>query len=222
MGRDYRKKGATGRDAGGFVALPWAVLDSAAYARLSHPARGLLLEFARQYVRDNNGRLLASLAHLSARGWKSRDVITRAKRELIEAGFIHETVKGARPNRASWYAVTWYSLDKLPGYDVGAAESFERGSYRKNASLRPSHGIASAPIEPSRGTESAPPRPSHGAMQAQNDTPPRPSHGHHLDKPSTRQRSDGPAPSTSMGKTSKKPRAAHAGRQKTEGFSAVA
>ena len=222
MGRDYRKKGDTGRDAGGFVALPWAVLDSAAYARLSHPARGLLLEFARQYVRDNNGRLLASLAHLSARGWKSRDVITRAKRELIEVGFIHETVKGVRPNRASWYAVTWYTLDKLPGYDVGAAESFERGSYRKNASLRPSHGIASAPIEPSHGTESAPPRPSHGAMQAQNDTPPRPSRGHHLEKPSA------PAVLTAVtGKRNQraaptKPRAAHAGRQKTEGLSAVA
>ena len=204
MGRDYRKKGDTGRDAGGFVALPWAVLDSPAYARLSHPARGLLLEFARQYVRDNNGRLLASLAHLSARGWKSRDVITRAKRELIEAGFVHETVKGARPNRASWYAITWYALDKLPGYDMGAAESFVRGSYRKNASLRPSHG-----------TESTPPRPSHGAMQAQNATPPRPSHGHHLDKPSARQRSK-----ASKGKA--KPRAAPAGRHKTEGLSAVA
>ena len=222
MGRDYRKKGDTGRDAGGFVALPWAVLDSAAYARLSHPARSLLLEFARQYVRDNNGRLLASLAYLSARGWKSRDVITRAKRELLEGGFIYETVKGARPNRASWYAVTWYALDKLPGYDVGAAEGFERGSYRKNASLRPPHGIEGTPIEPSHGTESAPPRPPHGAIEPVFRTPPRPSHGHHLEKPSaavvltavTGTRKQRVAPT--------KPRAARAGRQKTEGLSAVA
>lgn len=222
MGRDYRKKGDTGRDAGGFVALPWAVLDSAAYARLSHPARSLLLEFARQYVRDNNGRLLASLAYLSTRGWKSRDVITRAKRELIEAGFIHETVKGARPNRASWYAVTWYALDRLPGYDVGAAESFERGSYRKNASLRPSHGTGSPSIAPSHGTGSTPPRPSHGAMGPVFDTPPRPSHGHHLDKPSaavvltavTGTRKQRAAPT--------KPQAARAGHLETRGLPAVA
>ena len=41
MGRDKRSKGDSSRDAGGFVAMPWAVLDSHAYARLSHPARSL-------------------------------------------------------------------------------------------------------------------------------------------------------------------------------------
>lgn len=85
-----RNKPAMGRDPGGFVALPWSVLDSAAYRGLGHPARALLLEFARQFVRDNNGRLLASYAYLSKRGWTSADVITRAKRALLEAGFIHE------------------------------------------------------------------------------------------------------------------------------------
>lgn len=120
----------SGRDPGGFVALPWSVLDSAAYKELSHPARSLLLEIARQYVRDNNGRLLASAKYLSKRGWKSSDVISRAKSQLLEARFIHETVKGHRPNKASWYAITWQTLDRLKGYDPGAAETFRRGSYR--------------------------------------------------------------------------------------------
>ena len=148
-----RTKGDSGRDVGGFVALPWSVLDSPAYARLSHPARALLLELARQFVRDNNGKLLLSAAYLAKRGWKSADVITRAKRELLAAGFIFETVKGQRPNRASWYAVTWRTLDKLPGYDIGAAQCFERGAYQrnrplKNASLIPSHGVESPSIAP--------------------------------------------------------------------------
>ena len=95
-GRNRGHKGDSGRDAGGFIALPWSVLDCPAYARLSHPARALLFELARQFVRDNNGRLLASAAYLAKRGWKSADVITRAKRDLIEAGFIHETVRGQR------------------------------------------------------------------------------------------------------------------------------
>ena len=166
-GRNRANKGNSGRDAGGFVALPWSVLDCPAYARLSHPARALLFELARQFVRDNNGRLLLSAAYLLKRGWRSADVITRAKRELLAAGFIHETVKGHRPNRASWYAVTWQLLDRLAGYDAGAAESFQRGAYRQNlplenASLRPSHGVESPPIAPSHGVETAPPTPSHG------------------------------------------------------------
>ena len=78
-------------------------------------ARALLFELARQFVRDNNGRFLASGAYLAKRGWKSADVITRAKRELLDAGFLFETVKGHRPNKASCYAVTWRTLDKIGG-----------------------------------------------------------------------------------------------------------
>lgn len=185
MARDKRRKGQdNSRDAGGFVALPWAVLDSAAYQGLSHPARSLLMELARQYVRDNNGRLLASRAHLATRGWKSADVIQRAKDELIAAGFVHETVKGQRPNKASWYALTFFSIDRIPGYDTGALESFVRGAYRKNASLSPSHGTESTPIVPSHGTEASSPVPSHGTIRPQKRTRSIPSHGHHLEKPS--------------------------------------
>jgi hypothetical protein len=178
------------RDSGGFVALPWSVLDSASYARLGHPARALLLELARQYVRDNNGRLLLSYAYMTKRGWKSADVITRAKRDLLTGGFIHETVKGHRPNKASWYAVTWHPIDRLPGYDPGGMESFERSAYlhrggNQNASLRPSDGVGRAPIAPSRGLESSPSTPPHGAISpvyAGRSTPP---HGNHLEMPST-------------------------------------
>lgn len=185
MGRDKRMKGQDGsRDAGGFVALPWAVLDSSAYQGLSHPARSLLMELARQYVRDNNGRLLASRAYLGKRGWKSADVIQRAKDELIAAGFVHETVKGQRPNKASWYAVTWHSIDRLQGYDPGAVESFERGAYRKNASLCPSRGTEGTRIVPSNGTDTPPPVPSHGTINTQKRPHSVPSGGHHLEMPS--------------------------------------
>jgi hypothetical protein len=78
-GRNKNGKGDSGRDAGGFVALPWSVLDCPAYARLSHPARALLMEIARQFLKDNNGRLLVSGAYLRTREWKSADVITRPK-----------------------------------------------------------------------------------------------------------------------------------------------
>lgn len=128
-GRGAGSKADTGRDPGGFVAMPWTVLDSPAYAGLSHPAKALLFEVARQFVRDNNGRALLSYAYLSKRGWKSADVITRAKRELLAAGLIFETVMGHRPNKASWYAVTWRKLDRNPKYDEGTSALFRQGAY---------------------------------------------------------------------------------------------
>lgn len=186
-GRNAGRKGDSGRDSGGFVAVPWSVLDSPAYARLSHPARSLLLEIARQYVRDNNGRLLCSRAHLAKRGWKSHDVIERARNELLQAGFIHETVKGQRPNRAGWYAITWQTLDRHPDYDAGAAAGFVRSSYKSSQNgyiLSPSGGQRKPPIGPSGGLRAASPSPSGGPMRASFSGSPSPSGGHHLEKPS--------------------------------------
>lgn len=188
-GRGLGSKGDPGRDGALFVALPWVVLDSPAYSRLSHPARSLLLELARQFVKNNNGRMLASAAYLSKRGWNSSDVITRAKRELLDAGFIFETVKGHRPNRASWYALTWRVLDKLPGFDPGAAAAFERGAYLKrgsaqNEALRPGRGVERPAIAPSGGAGCGSPAPSGGAIRPVFERSPTPSHGNHLEKPS--------------------------------------
>lgn len=129
-GRNKGAKSDAGRDAGGFIALPWSVVDSPAYQALGHPAKALLTEIARQFVRDNNGRLLCSMSYLGPRGWNSWDVLARAKAELIATGFIYETVQGQRPNKASWYAVTWRMLDRNPSYDAGAVEGFVRGAYR--------------------------------------------------------------------------------------------
>ena len=209
-GRNKLRRGDAGRDAGGFVALPWSVLDSPAYSGLSHPAKALLLEFARQFVRDNNGRLLCSMTYLGPRGWKSNDVITRAVRELVAAGFVHQTAQGHRPSKASWYAVTWRALDRHPGYDVGTVESFQRGAYRlwaaaqcpaeitpptpspgaeKNASLTPSPGVERASRAPSPGVGALPTAPGGGAVEGGFGAFSTPGDGDHLEKPSTAQRS---------------------------------
>lgn len=211
-GRNKGKTVDSGRDSGGFIALPWSVIDSPAYGRLSVHARALLLEVARQFVRDNNGRLLLSRAYMEKRGWKSTDMLTKCKRELLEGGFIFETVMGHRPNKASWYAVTWRDLNKLPGYDQGALGSFQRGAYRlggpiadskaiakpiraelhalhldaglENASLRPPHGTDKPSIAPPHGTALSPPVPPDGPIRTPFACLPVPPHGHHLDLPS--------------------------------------
>lgn len=205
-----RTKRDSSRDPGAFVALPVSVLDCPGFAALSHPARSLLLEVARQCKGDDNGRLLLSRAYLAGRGWKSADVIQRAKAELLEQGFIFETVKGHRPNRASWYAVTWRKLDKITGFDYGAERAFEQGAYKRglpvleakrtrgfhaskdkqppieNATLIPSHGTDRHLIAPPHGTDGLPAVPSRGPMKATLPSATVPPNGHPLELPSAR------------------------------------
>jgi hypothetical protein len=88
-----------------------------------------------QFKGDDNGRMLLSLAYLSKRGWNSPDVILRAKRQLLDGNFIFETVKGHRPNKASWYAVTWRKLDNIKGFDPGVEKAFEQGAYRRDVAV---------------------------------------------------------------------------------------
>ena len=162
------------RDAGGFTALPHVVFDCPAYVALGYPARCLLGEIARQYNGKNNGQLLASKSHLAARGWTSADVLHRAKQELLKAGFIYETVKGHRPNKASWYALTWYALNRHSGFDAGAVESFRRGAYRENATLSPARGPGRCGIGPRAGAATPISVPARGPMKATFDTTPVP------------------------------------------------
>ncbi len=188
-GRNTTRKGRdTGRDQGGFIALPWSVMDCPAYAHLSHPAKSLLMEVARQFVRDNNGRMLLSRVQMATRGWKSMDMLTKCKAELLNAGFIFQTVQGHRPNKASWYAVTWRALDKIPGYDAGTEQLFKRGAYQhmpiKNAPLIPPHGTERASIAPPHGTEAMPTVPPNGTIKAVLAPLSVPPDGHHLDMPS--------------------------------------
>jgi hypothetical protein len=126
----------TSRDAGGFIALPWQVIDSPAYQSLTPYAKALLIDIARQYTGSNNGALRCGRAYMQPRGWNSMDMLTKAKRELLDSDLIFETVKGCRPNKASWYAMTWQGLDKLDGFDAGTTAAFERGAYRKRAPLQ--------------------------------------------------------------------------------------
>jgi hypothetical protein len=142
------------------------------------------MEVARQFHRDDNGRMLLSQTYLKTRGWNSWDVISRAKQELLAAEFIFETVKGHRPNKASWYAVTWRRLDKLPGYDEGVERAFRQGAYRKNDPLTPPAEGRALPIAPSPGVRGPPSTPPPGAISPVSGGFSTPSPGDPLEKPS--------------------------------------
>jgi hypothetical protein len=82
------------------------LLDCLAYARLSHPAKALLFEVARQFVRDNNGRMLLSRAHMAKRNWKSADTISKqfkrlkrvVKRQRTILGIVIREIQCKMPN----------------------------------------------------------------------------------------------------------------------------
>ena len=129
-----KKRSSKTRDGGRFLALPYTVLDSPAFLHLPAPAVRLLLDVARQYNGENNGKLLASNKYLSTRGWTSHDTALRARRDLELSGLIFETRKGMRPNRTAWYAVTWMTLDWTADMDI-KREDFTRGAYAKTLAV---------------------------------------------------------------------------------------
>ena len=94
------------RDGKTFVPLPMVMLESPGYRLASHPARALLIDIAMQYTGHNNGKLTACAKYLKPKGWRSSDTIVRARRELIDCGLLIETRKGARPNKAAWFALS--------------------------------------------------------------------------------------------------------------------
>ena len=118
------------RDGTAFVALPYMVIDSPGYRAASHTARSLLLDIARGHTGKNNGKLTACRKYLEPLGWRSNDVIVRARRELIDCRLILETRKGARPNRAAWYALGWLDLDVFDGMEIDP-KLYRRGGYMR-------------------------------------------------------------------------------------------
>lgn len=120
MSRSTRYRNAKDkRPSGRFYQVSAVLLQSKAYIALSANAKALLMDMLEQYHGDDNGRLICTWAHMhEKRGWKSRDTLNKARNELLVAGFLFETVKGRRPNRASWFALTFFALDPNDDYDA--------------------------------------------------------------------------------------------------------
>lgn len=101
-----------------YGAIPHAVLDSVAFMGANYPAKALLFDLLRQHSGNNNGHLHLSFSWLGRRGWKSRDVIQRARAELIERNLMIQTRQGGLNIGASRYAVTWLRISNFVGLDI--------------------------------------------------------------------------------------------------------
>ena len=157
MAKNRYKNAKEKRDGDSHVGVPHCVLNGAAYLGLGAHARMLLWDLAAQYRGKNNGDLCAAWKLMQPRGWKSEETLGKAKLELLGSGLIVETRKGARPNKCSLFALTWYALDDCGGKLDISAQSFPRGAYRlkdrppvivssgrKNASLTTAGVVESA------------------------------------------------------------------------------
>lgn len=74
-----------------YAAIEWRVIDSTAYADLTHSACRLLTLLARQLTRENNGHLQATFSWCKERGIGSEHTLRDAIADLIAHGFIYRT-----------------------------------------------------------------------------------------------------------------------------------
>jgi hypothetical protein len=119
-----RKNRSTLRDKrpeGSFLALPHRVLRSAQWAALSSDAVKALMDLLGQYTAHNNGDLAAGWTLMHGLGWRSRDRMYRALRELEGRGWIVRTRQGGS-HLPTLYGVTIYALDPSPKIHVSEAE----------------------------------------------------------------------------------------------------
>ena len=130
MAKSRYKNAKDKRDGESHIGVPHCVLNGAAYLGLNAYARMLLWDLAAQYRGDNNGDMCAAWKLMKPRGWKSEETLGKAKRHLLEVGLIVETRKGARPNKCSLFALTWYALDVCKGKLDISPQSFPRGAYK--------------------------------------------------------------------------------------------
>ncbi len=144
MARNRFKDAQAKREGGGFVPLPFVVIRSQCFARLSAHAVKLLNDLLAQYKGDNNGDLCAAWTLMQPRGWKSKDTLNKALKELLTGDWLEVTRQGGR-HKATLYAVTFYAIDECKGkLDVRSTGS-PRGTWKKNEPLPPLPKLQAVP-----------------------------------------------------------------------------
>lgn len=98
-----------------YAAIDHRVIDSPAYADLSHSACRLLTIMARQLTKDNNGHLQATFSYCKERGINSEHTLRDAIADLIAHGFIYRTRSHGANKAWARYAVTWLPIKKREG-----------------------------------------------------------------------------------------------------------
>ena len=106
---------------GPYFAMPHIILDHPDFFTLNRGALRVLFYLMRQYKPGKNGDLSASWTDMQKRGIGSEDTLSKAIKELIDAGWIVRTRTGRFINpgaKCHLYALTWHPIDACPGKDL--------------------------------------------------------------------------------------------------------
>jgi DNA-binding transcriptional ArsR family regulator len=123
MAKSYGKSKGRGDSVKSFAGISREVMKHPDYQNLSGGAVKLLNQLAYQYRGHNNGDLTAAYSVLKTFGFKSKDTISRAIKELLEAGIVIRTREGKFINPGgvcALYALTWLAIDECPGKNLTA------------------------------------------------------------------------------------------------------
>lgn len=103
--------------------MAYIVLRSQNFSRLSPHAIKLMMDLLAQYKGDNNGDLCLAWTLMKKRGWRSRDTLSKARRELLNAEWIIVSRQGGK-HLPTLFALTFFSVDECGGrLDVKATHS---------------------------------------------------------------------------------------------------
>jgi hypothetical protein len=97
-----------------FFAMRRDVLQSREFAELSAIGVKLLVDLMAQFSGENNGALSPSWTLMKNRGWRSKETLARALRELEDQRWVLLTRPGGR-NRAALYSFTFRAVDACGG-----------------------------------------------------------------------------------------------------------
>ena len=102
----------------GHIQIPHIVMDSDSYRSLPANAVKLLNALVYQYRGKNNGDLTAAFNYMKDFGFKSKETLNSAIKQLLDAEMIVRTRRGWFMNpggRCALYALTWHNIDECPG-----------------------------------------------------------------------------------------------------------
>ena len=108
------------------AAIPKRVIEHPDFLSLSYRALRLLLQFAYQYNKRNNGKLCAIHDQLKDKGFASKQTLSEALKELHAKRFI-ELTKGTTTSKngrsPNFYALTFWGIDDIAGFKMDAKPS---------------------------------------------------------------------------------------------------
>lgn len=156
MARERRKHKGRGGN-GHFTPVPHAVATHPDFIGLSVYAKALLFTFFPQIRFDkngpaNNGDFCATWSTLQPYGWRSKDTIAKALRELEQAEVLIRTRQGGR-HQCSLYALSWLPINDcrtssgarkldVPPTTAPPVNWHRKGCPATRGSGAPSHGAA--------------------------------------------------------------------------------